>query len=171
MKKLLGIVVLGLFWCNIGLSKVYNLKCNHIYETSWQINAIVDLKNNNVILSDTNVDKFLIREKESMLMDSDIITDVVAVKHSKGSQRSTKNMFYSRISMDIVLFERLSTSVVYMTKVQNYGMSLFVDKKKNELIFMPNDETIKDINDNKDFSVSSPNSYSGNASFFKCREI
>lgn len=174
MKKLLILISFSLFFTSsvqAALVDSYNLKCNHIYEPVWEFPVIIDLKNNKVIISDTEVEEYIIRNTEDSRLDGDFITDVLAVKHTQRKDNDGgKNHFGEIISMRMVVFEQLSMPVSYMSMINIYSMGIIINKKENKLTFIPDDNTVEEIN-KKSNSKFQTQSLNAGTYIFKCREI
>ena len=42
MKKLLGIMVLGLLWCNVGFAKIFNVSCEGMHKIINNYNVVTE---------------------------------------------------------------------------------------------------------------------------------
>jgi hypothetical protein len=171
MKNFFLFTTLVLFFNTPSFSQIYNLKCNHIYEPSFEKTVIIDLNKDKIIVSGNDVSQYSIILKENNRIDGDYITEITGLIHEKNpNDVSEKDYHVINLTTEFVNIERLTTPSIYMTEFTLIGMGLIIDKKNNDYTFMPDDKTYSDIQDKSNSYIPSPNLYS-EVYTFKCNEI
>ena len=171
MRNFLYFTILVLFFNTPSFSQIYNLKCNHIYEPSFEKTVIIDLKKDKIIVSGNNVSQYSIILKENSRTDGDYITDITGFIHEKNpNDVSEKDFHVINLTTEFVVIERLTTPSIYMSEFTLMGMGLIIDKKNNDYTFMPDYKNYSDIQNKSNSYIPSPNFMSG-AYIFKCNEI
>ena len=132
MKKFLAIIFLGLLCSNNSLAnneKVI-ICLVLIYESDFKKGLIVDLKNDKIIISsDSDVQTFIIKGTDSLLVGSNKITDVYAINEKDLNKNIKERDGIYRISIDAVFVEMLLEPVSYLNLVDLYGIEFSVDKR------------------------------------------
>ena len=121
MKKLLGILVLGLLWCNISFANKINLKCSTSVGENYP-KQVLDLKNKTITnLTTKGVDNVIKVNGEVKMYFAGYLPnlpilwvdtlDIASLKWKRIAGKNTKNRTYKKLKKKLIKINK---------KIQNY---------------------------------------------------